>query len=217
MIIDEVTIRQQLHQKHSSSDLWRLVRAFASCSLLPWCVTRIGLSQSQVEARPWVSTGAASLARGPSCSSLRGTSNTFYVHPKTTLLRLVAILWTNLWPGNIWRLELNMEKSDSSHREHGKESGYYKIATIYGQECSTNPIKLLRDCNKSSAPTKGIQGILRWGEESELINLKKSTTKGRDRKLPLPRTNSCTQSGSEGGIHEQIWGFRRWKALFWFW
>jgi len=35
MIIDEVTIRQQLHQKHSSSDLWRLVRAFASCSLLP--------------------------------------------------------------------------------------------------------------------------------------------------------------------------------------
>ena len=35
------------------------------------------------------------------------------------------------------------------------------------------------------------RGHLAMGEESELINLKKSTAKGRDRKLALPMTNSA--------------------------
>jgi len=57
MIIDEVTIRQQLHQKHSSSDLWRLVRAFASCSLFAlmcythWPLTVTGRSKTMSQHR----------------------------------------------------------------------------------------------------------------------------------------------------------------------
>jgi len=35
------------------------------------------------------------------------------------------------------------------------------------------------------------RGHLAMGEESELINLKKSTAKGRDRKLAIPMTNSA--------------------------
>ena len=45
--------------------------------------------------------------------------------------------------------------------------------------------------NKLSASTKTNRGHLALGEESELINLKKSTAKGRDRKMALPRTNSA--------------------------
>ena len=68
----------------------------------------------------------------------------------------------------------NMEKNQAATRL--QQSTAANNALLHTQIIGTN---------------QGNRGHLALGEESELINLKKSTAKGRDWKMALPRTNSA--------------------------